>query len=272
MKASAGIEERNVAPLGFDDVRRGFDFGRLTLDAACPIAMLDGRDLALVAVQRGSVVVDAGANGRRLETRCCALFAGHYDLTIRPEGPAQLLWCTGRSHGHLGLQGIKTRHAAQERVPMSEQIETLLELGSDMGAGQAGCDWRLRDAIGTAVLSAFRAQAETDGGVSLPACVRMVRDHVEKSFWEPNDLSSLAAVAGVTREHLNATFRRHVGVTPMRFLWDVRRRNAAALVETTSLNLATIAEQCGYKSPFHLSREVKRFTGRSPREIRRACD
>ena len=154
------------------------------------------------------------------------------------------------------------------QMKLTDQIETLLSLGlrTDFEKDDA-C---LREAIGSAVFNACRDLIEDRCDAIASPSIRRFRDHVDKHFAEPCTLSSLAAIAGVTREHLNATFRRSVGVTPMRYVWLVRTRRAVQLVESTGSNLSAIAEQCGYKSPFHLSREIKRMTGRTPREIRRA--
>jgi AraC family transcriptional regulator of arabinose operon len=99
--------------------------------------------------------------------------------------------------------------------------------------------------------------------------VSRVQAYAEIHFGEPCDLARLARAAGVTRQHLAAVFRKHLSTTPVRYLWDLRTRKAISLVQQTSLSLNEIAERCGYKSSYHLSREIKRVKGVAPRELRR---
>jgi len=54
------------------------------------------------------------------------------------------------------------------------------------------------------------------------------------------------------------------GVTPIRYLTELRLERAAALVATTPLTLAEIARRTGYANEFSLSRAFKRRYGATP--------
>ena len=248
---------------------RSFAFGRLTLEAKrCEADFGDGRIIVL-AVQEGAItIVCDDDGGRRLDARHCALLvgAGAVQLRREGEGPARILWCAGERIA--ARRWLVDERGLRHQMKLTEQIETLLSLGVKTDVDHH--DACLREAVGSAVFNACRDLLEDRRDPVFPTSIRRFRDHVDRHFADPCTLTSLAAIAGVTREHLNATFRRSVGVTPMRYVWMVRTRKAVRLVESTGLNLSTIAEQCGYKSPFHLSREIKRMTGRTPREIRRS--
>ncbi len=99
------------------------------------------------------------------------------------------------------------------------------------------------------------------GGTGAPnAAVQRARAYAERFYSGACDLTDLAAAAGVTPEHLVTAFRRQLGRTPMRYVWELRTAKAINLVQRSGLTLAEIADQCGYKSPFHLSREIKKTT------------
>ncbi len=251
------------------DVGRPFSFGEAVLDAGTPSISLHGPTLTLLAVSSGSLFVSgSGERRRRLDASHCALFLFDGELRFGHDSavPASIAWCQTRIDA--APDSIAPGPTATPQVRISEQVRTLIRLGVDVrSTASAMSNERYRDAIGVAVISAFSAQI--GGRAQLPAIVRKAREHADTHFSEDCDLSLLADVAGVTREHLTTAFRKHVGMTPVRYLWDVRARNAAHLVQSSDFNLSTIAERCGYKSPYHLSREIKRLTGVSPREIRR---
>jgi transcriptional regulator GlxA family with amidase domain len=55
----------------------------------------------------------------------------------------------------------------------------------------------------------------------------------------------------------------------MSHLQAVRARRAISLLHNSTLTLEAIASMCGYDSASHLSRMVKRSTGKSPGTLRR---
>ncbi len=264
-----GIPDAMCAILERLEVGRPFSFGGAILNADTPSTSLQGPTLALVAVWDGSLLISgSGERPRRLDGSHCGLFLFDGELRLGHEGaaPATIAWCQTRIDA--AATGIAPGSAAIPKIRISEQVRTLIRLGLDVrSTTSAASSETYRDAIGIAAISAFTA--EVGGWARLPAIVRKAREHADAHFSQDCDLSLLAEAAGVTKEHLTTAFRKHIGMTPVRYLWSVRARNAAQLVQSSDLNLSMIAERCGYKSPYHLSREIKRLTGVSPREMRR---
>ncbi|WP_395447970.1 helix-turn-helix transcriptional regulator [Aminobacter sp. UC22_36] len=77
-----------------------------------------------------------------------------------------------------------------------------------------------------------------------------------------------SAPVGVTPQHLVSSFRKHIGVAPVRYLWQVRASRGHFLLLQTGLPISDIAYQCGYKNPFHFSRPISDQFGMSPRQVR----
>jgi transcriptional regulator GlxA family with amidase domain len=100
---------------------------------------------------------------------------------------------------------------------------------------------------------------------------RLVRDAerwLEERFAERVVLKDLASEVGVSPSYLSAQFMRLRGRTPMAYLQELRVQHALMLVRNSNLGLETIASLCGYDSASHLSRHVKRATGKSPGSFR----
>lgn len=85
-------------------------------------------------------------------------------------------------------------------------------------------------------------------------------------------VNELAAELAISRKHLIACFREHVGLTPKLFAQLVRFDAIATRVRTsagTPLDWARLAADGGYYDQAHLVREVRRFSGYTPVELAR---
>jgi AraC-like DNA-binding protein len=98
--------------------------------------------------------------------------------------------------------------------------------------------------------------------------VRQVIGYIEANFDQPCSLDSMASAGGVSRYHLVRIFRAAVGITPNRYLSNVRLRAAADLLTTSKAPIAEIIYRVGFNDISHFYscfRETYRCT---PREWR----
>jgi AraC-like DNA-binding protein len=86
---------------------------------------------------------------------------------------------------------------------------------------------------------------------------------------EPWTVASLAKAAGLSRAAFARRFHAELGVPPLRYLAEVRMRDAERLLAEGEASLAFIAAQVGYESEFAFSRAFKRHTGEAPGVYRR---
>ena len=101
--------------------------------------------------------------------------------------------------------------------------------------------------------------------------VRRATSFILDNFTSPDlSLGDLAAAFGISAAQLSRRFRAARGLTPVAYLRSVRLQKARELLTETDDTLQAIAEQCGYRSAFYLSRVFSNHTGRSPSEYRRA--
>lgn len=156
-----------------------------------------------------------------------------------------------------------------QRVAASVRLKTLSREGLACGTFSSPATDMLRNALGEALIAAWRIEAGLDIAGHLPAPLLAARDCIARHYAEKPDLGRLASVAQVSPAHLIALFRRHLGITPMQHLREVRAQAAARLIRHTDMTLADIADLTGYGTGFHLSREVRLLVGLSPRQLRR---
>jgi FixJ family two-component response regulator/AraC-like DNA-binding protein len=122
------------------------------------------------------------------------------------------------------------------------------------------------DSIGTLMKVAPAPQAHV-GGLS-PNAMHRVREYVELHLSETIDLSTLAAVAGLSMHHFARQFKQSFGVPPHHYLTQRRLELAQALLTTTELPLSEIAYAVGFSDQSHLARRFRQALATTPRAFR----
>jgi AraC-like DNA-binding protein len=82
-------------------------------------------------------------------------------------------------------------------------------------------------------------------------------------------MGELAAELGFSRKHVVSLFRDHVGLPPKLYAEVVRFDRLTRRLKTgPDASWARLALELGFADQAHLAREVRRFAGVTPREIR----
>lgn len=81
------------------------------------------------------------------------------------------------------------------------------------------------------------------------------------------DAAALAGRLGLSRRAMEMRFRRHLGRPPGQALLAQKIDEAERLLHD-GLSVGAAAEALGFANQFHFSRVFKRFTGRSPADLR----
>ena len=83
-------------------------------------------------------------------------------------------------------------------------------------------------------------------------------------------VADLAEVACLSRFHFLRAFKVATGVTPHRYLSDLRLDHAKALLRQGDISLGDLAQACRFTSQANFSRAFRRAVGMSPGAYRRA--
>jgi YesN/AraC family two-component response regulator len=85
-------------------------------------------------------------------------------------------------------------------------------------------------------------------------------------------LQGLASKLGVSAGYLATVFKKETGKTVLEYIKDKRIEHATYLLETTSLQIQTVALHCGVMDVQYFSKMFKNKTGKTPKEYREtAC-
>ena len=101
-----------------------------------------------------------------------------------------------------------------------------------------------------------------------PTLVSVIR-HIEENYASPLYIEELARMAGTSETAFRRKFHTFHGLSPSRFIAQVRVREVAHLLATSALDMSPIAERTGLPNAAYMSRVFKQITGESPAQFRR---
>lgn len=94
-------------------------------------------------------------------------------------------------------------------------------------------------------------------------------EFVERRLGRRIGPKDMAAHLGMSEAVFSRKFKRRVGKTPMRFVWDIRLERAASLIVQDQISLGEVAIRCGFSDQAHFSRKFKEAYGIAPRLYRK---
>jgi AraC-like DNA-binding protein len=102
----------------------------------------------------------------------------------------------------------------------------------------------------------------------VPSWLRELRRRMTVGREIAGPAARTARCAGVSREHLTRSCRRHFGTSFSTFRMHQRVAEAVRLLRHTSAHLAEIAFVCGFSDQSHMTRAFVRCLGRTPGVLR----
>ncbi|GAA3407849.1 helix-turn-helix domain-containing protein [Paenibacillus hodogayensis] len=94
--------------------------------------------------------------------------------------------------------------------------------------------------------------------------LRCIRDHA----FDHVSMQLAASRAGLSQSQFTRKFQKEMGISPVKYLTQLRLQKAKLLLTETDDSLETIAERCGYQNAFYLSRVFSKEIRLSPSQYR----
>lgn len=109
-------------------------------------------------------------------------------------------------------------------------------------------------------------------GLRLPEeeWIELIADHIKVSYAEPITLSVLADQFYASVYHLQRTFKRVKGITPLTYLQQQRIEAAKRLLIETNSPVNVIGAQVGIANAAHFATVFQKKTGVTPSEFRQS--
>jgi AraC-like DNA-binding protein len=173
-----------------------------------------------------------------------------------------------------GPRGAPRRYFARSVLPPVLRVEALTNL-AEQRLAEGGAALGLEE-LGLALAVHVSAQLGRPPKAEAVRDSRAARDSVyaalaeiEHAASEELRLGDLARVAGMSPYHFLRVFKRETGVTPHRFLMQVRVRRALELLRDTTRPVTEIAFDVGFGDLSNFINTFRREVGCSPARFRK---
>lgn len=108
---------------------------------------------------------------------------------------------------------------------------------------------------------------------SLERYSSLVRDclnYIDFHYMEALSLDGLATRFSANKNYLSSRFHKEVGQTVTDYINQTRVQRAVYLLGSTTMNMQTIAERCGFADSNYFARTFKKIHGQTPNEYRKS--
>ena len=95
------------------------------------------------------------------------------------------------------------------------------------------------------------------------------RTYFEEHYKEEISIEQYAVSRNMSTSWFNRSFRSAMGTAPMKYILNIRIRNAQTFLETTDYSISVIASLVGYDNPMYFSRLFRKAKGMSPSRYRK---
>jgi AraC-like DNA-binding protein len=99
--------------------------------------------------------------------------------------------------------------------------------------------------------------------------VAAAMEWMSKNYGRQAALLEMGREMGITYSHLERLFRKEQGISPVRYLTQLRLEQSMKLLQNTGLGLDEIAEQCGFSCANYFAKVYKKVLHITPAEFRR---
>ncbi|QMV43079.1 helix-turn-helix transcriptional regulator [Cohnella cholangitidis] len=99
--------------------------------------------------------------------------------------------------------------------------------------------------------------------------VKQAIQYLTLQFTQPISIGYLAGTLGYHRTHLCKLFKQSTGLSPMRYLLNIRMQRAELLL-ATPITIDQVASSVGFGDALYFSKKFRQWSGQSPSEYRKA--
>lgn len=99
--------------------------------------------------------------------------------------------------------------------------------------------------------------------------LREIISYTNEHYKEKISLNEVAEKTGFSREYLCRFFKKHMGITFMKYLNEVRISHAGRLLTSTDLSIAEIMSESGFTNQTMFNKLFKEIYGMTPRQAKK---
>jgi AraC-like DNA-binding protein len=198
-----------------------------------------------------------------------AVIPGDHEYTVDPDiGRWEFAYAVVYGEEVMRIAtAIRASRGAVLAWPESSRADgTLYELAHRLMEGPRASAFELSALVYALLMSL----AEPPLPQPAPGRVEQAALAIRRNLHAPVSVDDLAASTGLSRFHFSRLFTEQTGLSPVRYLQEVRIERAIGLLVSSTLAVKEIAGACGYRSESYFCRAFKNATGLTPLEYRRS--
>ena len=93
-------------------------------------------------------------------------------------------------------------------------------------------------------------------------------DYIGENFLKNKiTIAELTETCGISESYLNKLFIKKFGISPLKYIIQMKINYACDLLKSEEYSISQIAESCGYGNVYFFSRQFKEYVGISPTEF-----
>ncbi len=186
-------------------------------------------------------------------------------FSVRPSNEAQKAWV--EEHLNTLPDMLELYDIEQYFAVFDDMIQTKI---SSVPGSELLCTAKLFELVSYLERDKARGLTVTnDKYIRYRDAVYKTGEYIRSSFSKRLTLAVLADKAHMSQTYFHTVFKATIGVTPQRYVMNVRLANAKNLLLNTNAGIEEISERCGFDSLSYFSYAFKKETGISPGEFRK---
>jgi len=95
-----------------------------------------------------------------------------------------------------------------------------------------------------------------------------LKQYIDTNYFEKMDSDVLSQKLDISSRHVHTIFKKHFGITPIRYLKEVRLESAKVLLKETNKDIAAICFEVGFDAISTFYRSFTNYTNLSPNKYR----
>ena len=146
-------------------------------------------------------------------------------------------------------------------------IKEIPAYGTIASTYRAICQNRILTDLLTELL--FRFSDNTHQDPVIPDYIIMIKKSFDENYADDFSMEKLSSEFGINRFRLSREFSQYIGLSPVKYLTQVRLEHAKILLETTDFSIGKTGAAVGIDNTTHFIKLFKAYNGITPQAYRR---
>ena len=156
-------------------------------------------------------------------------------------------------NGHFSSEGALPLRGRFDSNIITPLFEEMLRSGNGF----------FKNAQMNRIFAMLSGEYESNGSTA-----HLIKRYIDSNYASPLALEDIAGHFGYSQDHITRLFKKELGITPHKYLTEVRIRQAVWLLQNTDIAVERISAAVGFSDFSVFWRAFKKKYALSPREIR----